>query len=185
MGSLTVPGVTESARISSEPLVIKAPFDVPSYFYPSGWMGDAGGPDGKKHLDFNDQWKDKCHSGSMCIQIRYRPASQGWAGVYWLYPDSNWGDQPGRVVEGATKISFWARGQAGGEVLTFKAGGSHNKKYVDSFEKVNLPEVLTTDWKHCEISLRGADTHSVIGAFAWSTNCSGGCVFYLDEIRYE
>src|SRR5712671_1473606 len=155
----------------SERSILKPPFDVTSYYYPSGFMGD--GELGTRHLQLNDHWRDNCHSAPTCVQITYRPGPVGWAGGYWQYPDSNWGDRSGRAVEGANKVVFWARGQKGGELVDFKAGGINaSKKHRDSFEKVLRTVELTTQWQAFEIDLRDADTTSVIGAFAWFTTSS-------------
>jgi len=174
--------------VTQDVIEIKAPFDVGNYFYPSGWMGD--GEEGEKYLQLNDQWKENCHSGPTCIQIKYRPNRKGWAGIYWQYPDGNFGDKPGRKIKGGSTLSFWARGEKGGELVQFKAGGISDqaKKYKDSFEIVMDPVSLTQVWKRHEINLTGADLSSVLGAFAWSASRKGnpeGLTFYLDDIRYD
>lgn len=162
---------------------IKAPFCLNGFFYPSGWMGDA--EKGTQHLQLDDQWKENCHSGASCLRIVYQPAAKGWAGVYWQSPDGNWGDQPGRKIEGATKLVFWARGQNGGELIQFKSGGMRGKKYEDSYEKIHEPVALTTDWREFEIPLKGMDTTSVIGAFSWTVKTNVPLTFYLDGICFQ
>ena len=171
-------------RVLAGPQSIKAPFCVHGYFYPSGFMNDV------KQIELNDQWTDNCHTGPTCVKVKYTPGNKPWAGVYWQYPDGNWGDRPGRRIEGAKKVVFWARGQKGGELLEFKAGGINDpdKKYQDSFEKVFGAKPLTTDWQPFEIDVSGADTSSVIGAFAWTATKSAnlqGATFYLDGICYQ
>jgi hypothetical protein len=175
-------------RILAGASAIKAPFCTEGYFYPSGWMGD--GETGSKQIQLNDQWKENCHSAPTCLQFMYEPGTKGWAGVYWQYPDGNWGDKAGRAIEGAARLVIWARGQNGGEVLEFKTGGIKNqdKKYHDSFEKTIGTVGLTTEWKRFEIDLNGVDTSSVLGAFAWIANQNGnpsGLTFYLDDICFE
>lgn len=176
----------KGATVIAGPPELKAPFCIQGYFYPSGWMGDAA--KSGKVLELNDHWRDNCHSNHSCSQFTYRPGNVGWGGVYWQYPDGNWGDEPGRRIIGATKLVFWARGQNGGEEVDFKMGGINGKKYQDSFERV-LPSVeLTTDWKRFEIDLKNADTRMVIGAFSWSANRQGnpqGLTFYLDDICFQ
>ena len=50
-------------------------------------------------------------------------ASDGWGGVVWQNPANNWGDKPGGWnLTGAKKLSFWARGDKGGEKVTFLFG---------------------------------------------------------------
>jgi hypothetical protein len=108
--------------------------------------------------------------------------------VYWQYPDGNWGKVPGREVKGAKTVEFWARGEKGGEVVSFKVGGINQLKYKDSLDISMDPVVLTTEWKQFEIDLGGADTSSVIGAFAWIASKDGnpgGLTFYLDDIRFK
>lgn len=171
---------------------IHAPFDMTLYYFPSGWMGD--GEKGTKHIQLNTGFRECSRSGDtdgICIQIRYRPdpKGKGWAGIYWQYPDSNWGDMTGRKIVNATKITFWAKGEAGDEIVEFKAGGINatNKPYRDSFEVATRIK-LNKDWTKYEIPLTGQDLSHVIGAFAWvaSRNANpDGLTLYIDDIRYE
>lgn len=177
--------------VATDALEIKAPFEVSNYFYPSGWMGDGeDGEEGEKYIQLNDQWRENCHSAPTCIRITYRPNKKGWAGIYWQFPDGNWGDSPGRRIKGASRLTFLARGERGGELVQFKAGGifAQGKKYHDSFEIAISPVELTQEWQRYEIDFTRADLSSVLGAFAWTANRSGnpeGLTFYLDDIRYE
>lgn len=192
-GALVALGLLNGGRVlaqSATPGGIQAPTLIEGYYYASGWMGDGEGKQGTKHLQLNDQWSGSPHSAPTCIRISYQPGPKGWAGVYWQYPDGNWGAKPGRKIKGATKVSFWARGAKGGELVEFKAGGINveGKKYHDSFERILGPVRLTEEWLRFEIPLTGADTSSVLGAFAWSANRDGnpsGLVFFIDDIRYE
>ncbi len=182
---------TKETQIANKPIVLNAPFLVPVYYYPSGWMGD--GEEGKKYMSLNTYFRGKTRQGdndNACIKIIYQPGPKRWAGIFWQYPDGNWGDQPGRNIKEATKITFWASGEKGDEAVEFKAGGIKNfqKRYQDSFE-ISLGRVtLTNKWKKYEISLAGQNLSSVIGAFAWVATGDmnlGGLTFYLDDIRYE
>ncbi|MBW2038003.1 MAG: hypothetical protein JRI46_00155 [Deltaproteobacteria bacterium] len=187
-------GSTVITRIVSgkEPLrTLHAPFDMPSYFYPSGWMGD--GESGTRYIQLNTTFRESPRLGdtdSACIKIRCQPGPKGWAGIFWQYPDSNWGDQPGSKIVGATRIVFWAKGEIGGEIVEFKAGGirAPNKRYRDSFEVSRGRISLPRDWARYEISLSGQNLSHVIGAFAWVATRDAnpnGLTFYIDDIRYE
>ena len=86
--------------------------DKPSvgHFAASGFM-----PDGKC-VAINDVWVDNCNGNRSCIQSKFnRDCSAtgiGWAGVYWLEPANNWGDEKaGFYLSGAKKLVFWARGE--------------------------------------------------------------------------
>lgn len=178
--------------VAQNAIAIKAPFNVSNYFAPSGWMGDGEEKrkEGEELVQLNDQWKENFHSPPTCIKISYFPGNVEWAGVYWQYPDKNWGDKQGRKITGGKRITFWARGDKGGELVQFKAGGIfvEEKKYHDSFE-VSIEAIrLTKEWHFYQIPLSEADLSSVIGAFAWTANIKGnpeGLTFYLDDIRYE
>ena len=84
-----------------------------NHYVPSGWMGDYG------DLKINEKNTDNPYSGSSSIEVTYNGrASQGarWAGIYWQNPPNNWGTRPGGYdLTGSKKLTFWARGQNGGE----------------------------------------------------------------------
>lgn len=157
-----------------------------NHYIPSGWMGDYG------DIKFDDKAMDQPHGGSTSIKIVYsNKATQGarWAGVYWQNPPNNWGTRPGGYdLTGAKKLTFWARGENGGErIEEFKMGGI-NGEYSDSDSAGIGPVVLTTEWQQFTIDLEGKDLSSIIGGFCWATNLDvnpDGATFYLDDIRYE
>ena len=149
-------------------------------------------PDGKC-LKFNDAWLENCQSGKTCIKIEYEIAcskdNQKWAGIYWLNPPNNWGSRKGGFdLTGATKLTFWAKGEKGEErIEEFKIGGL-NGEYPDSDTAVIGPVLLTNEWQQYTIDLRGKDLSYVSGGFAWATNVDVNpdtCTFYLDELQYE
>jgi hypothetical protein len=184
-GALLWHGVSSGLRVHAASVALKVPCCVDNNFYPSGYMGD--GEEGEKRIQLNDQWKENCHT-TPCVRVSYEPGPKGWAGVYWQYPDKNWGDEPGREIKGAKKLEFWAKGQNGGELVSFKVGGINRKKYQDSVEKSLGPVELTTEWKQFDIDLSDADTSSVIGAFAWVASKNGnpgGVTFYLDDMCFK
>ncbi len=158
-----------------------------NHFIPSGFM-----PNGKC-LKLEDNWKDSCYEGISCIRFVYdtacSQADQKWVGIYWLNPANNWGKQKGGFnLQGAQKLTFWAKGEKGGErIEEFKMGGI-NGDYPDTDSAVIGPVILTTDWKEYTIDLRGKDLTYISGGFSWSTNVDvnpHGCTFYLDNIQYQ
>jgi outer membrane protein OmpA-like peptidoglycan-associated protein len=126
-----------------------------------------------------------------CLKINYKASGpKGWVGIYWQDPANNWGDVPGRAgfdLRGATKLSFWARGENGGEkVHEFRMGGIVGQ-YPDSDVASLLNIHLTKEWKEYSIDLKGKDLRHVIGGFGFFINKAenpGGIVFYLDDIMY-
>jgi len=152
-------------------------------YKPSGWMGD-GEDEQRRYLSLDPAWTDNPHSGKTCTKISYQPGGFTWAGIFWQYPLNNWGQYPGYKVVNASRLTFWARGEKGGERVIFKIGGIENYqfKYQDSL-KLELPVKLTKDWQQFIINLQGQDTGNLMGGFCWVA--SGAVTIYLDDIVIE
>jgi len=157
-----------------------------NHYSPSGWMGDYS------DIAFTDAWKESPHSGMSCIKVTYKPnASQGarWTGMYWQNPPNNWGEKKGGYdLTGAKKLTFWARGEKGGERIEEVKIGGLSGTYPDSDIAAAGPIILTKDWQEYSINLDGKDLSYISGGFVWASNLDvnpNGCTFYLDDIRYE
>jgi len=157
-----------------------------NHFAPSGWMGDYS------DVTFTDTWKENTHSGATCMKIVYRAnVSQGarWAGMYWQNPPNNWGEKKGGYdLTGAKRLTFWARGDKGGERIEEVKIGGLSGTYADTDTVAVGPIVLTKDWQEYTINLVGRDLSYISGGFCWSTNIDvnpDGAIFYFDDIRYE
>ena len=157
-----------------------------SAFVPDGWMGDYN------DIKLNIYWEDNTHSGKTCMKIVYLPnqsQNSRWAGVYWQFPGNQWGKRRGGYdLTGAKKLSFWARGEKGGEVIQEIKMGGISGKYMDSDSSGIGPIVLTSEWREFQIDLTGVDLSYISGGFCWATNLDrnpSGCTFYLDDIVYE
>jgi len=153
-------------------------------FAPSGHLGDFAAT-AKMDMACAEQPR----SGNTCVMVTYSPKDQrSWCGAYWLHPAKNWGDQPGgHDLRGATRLTFWARGEKGGEVVEFKLGGLPGE-FGDTAEATTGPIKLTTDWREHSIPLRGLDLSRIVGGFAWLVTAADnpdGCTFYLDDIGFE
>lgn len=158
-----------------------------NHYVPSGFM-----PDGEC-LILDDAWGQNCQSGETCIKVNYDVAcsrqSQKWAGIYWLNPANNWGRRKGGFnLTGAQKLTFWARGEKGGEQIQEFTVGGISGNYPDSDMAVLGPVILSNEWREYVVDLRGKDLSYISGGFAWSTSeevNAESCVFYIDEIRFE
>jgi len=180
---------TTSTPKKFEKLVVYKDKPSPSHFVPSGFM-----PDGRC-VAINDVWVDNCNEGSRsCIQVKFNrdctATSTGWAGIYWLDPANNWGDVKGGFnLTGAKALVFWAKGEKGGEVVTFKMGGvGMGHQYPDSDQASSEPIVLTKDWKEYSIDLTGKDLSHIGGGFAWvgtAKENQSNITFYLGNIYYK
>jgi len=157
-----------------------------NHYIPSGWMGDYG------DIKINDQYTQNPQSGSTCIQFSYsakKSQGQGWAGVYWQNPANNWGTKKGGFdLTGMNKLTFWARGEKGGEKIEKFAVGGIKGTYADTAEVSIGPIELTNSWKQYTINLSGKDLTYISGGFCWVTTSDlnpQGATFYLDEIKFE
>jgi len=179
--------------IKAQDIEIFEPFNVytdknarGNHYVPSGWMGDYS------DVAFTDACTDNPHTGNTCIKVAYRSSvSQGarWAGMYWQNPPNNWGNRKGGYdLTGAKKLTFWIRGEEGGErVEEIKIGGMSGT-YPDSDSASVGPIVLTKEWQQHEVNLKGLDLSYISGGFCWATNLDvnpDGATFYIDDIRYE
>jgi len=157
-----------------------------NHYIPSGWMGDHG------DIELDDACRQDPHSGKTCIKIAYRSKRSqgaGWIGIYWQSPANNWGDQMGGYdLTGYTKLTFWARGEKGEEVINeFKIGGVSGM-YSDSDSTAIGPVTLTKEWKEYEIPLKGLDLSYIIGGLGLAASLNNnpdGFTIYLDDIKYK
>lgn len=143
---------------------IQLPFDINAHYIPSGWMGD--GEFGKKYLSILNESMDMNGELVLATRIHYLPGPKGWAGIYWQFPENNWGGLRGRDLRGAKEISFWAKGGAGGEVVEFKVGGISGK-YSDTLEKSTGKVVLSSAWEKYTLNIGSENLKNVAGGFAW------------------
>jgi len=157
-----------------------------NHFVPSGWMGDYG------DLKLNDQSADNPYSGATCLQFVYtgkKSQAQGWAGVYWQNPANNWGSKKGGFdLAGMTKLTFYARGAKGGEIIQKFVMGGIKGTYPDSSTVEFGPVELTDSWKQYTINIAGKDLSYMSGGFGWVTTADlnqDGATFYLDDIKFE
>lgn len=170
----------------AESLRASLPFRLETQFFPSGWMGDA--KFGTRYLSLRTESAIVDGNNTTATRLEYHQGPEGWAGLYWQYPDKNWGERPGRSLTGATSITFFARGEHGGEIVEFKSGGIKGGHYQDSFEKSVGKMPLSSHWTRYAIDISTEDLSSVLGAFAWvvAGNDNGGnVVTYVADISIE
>ncbi|MEO0423031.1 MAG: glycoside hydrolase family 2 TIM barrel-domain containing protein [Pseudomonadota bacterium] len=180
------------AGTANVPLLVKGerrtPLPFPVYedsleqmaWVPSGWMG------GVEHLSLDGDDTSNPHRGKASIRVRYE-GQFGWAGIAWQHPVNNWGDQEGGIdLTGARKLEFWARGEYGGEKVSFGVGLlESDKKYPDSSISKSGDIVLTDAWQRYEIRLRGKDLSSLkTGFYVTLVGRTSPVTIYLDSIRF-
>ncbi len=152
---------------------------APERWFPSGYMGNTGA------VKMDLACTDSPYSGDTCIRVDYN-ASDNWAGVMWQSPANDWGKAAGGFnLDSATMLEFWARGEKGGEKISFQIGGLDKTEFPDS-DKVELKDVtLKPQWTRYRIPLDGRNLSCIKTGFQWVIAHPGKPVtFYLDDIRY-
>ena len=179
---LTTGGVAMAATPKATlPLVIYSEAGGKTPYIPSGYMGNVSA------IKMDPQWTTNSHTGRTCLKVSYTTGKQ-WGGVVWQNPANNWGDKPGGFnLTGAKTLSFWARGDKGGEKVTFLFGlVGKGKPNADSGTGKLDGVSLTKQWKPYVINLRGKNLSQVITGFAWTLAASGSPeTFYLDDVKYQ
>ena len=167
------------------------------------------GMDASLVRDMNENWQENPYSGSSCIRCEQITHEGDWGG--WLFlngylpegsnvPELNDGtvDGQGLDLSGAERLTFFARGEKGGEqVEFFTCGFGYNSEwnaqvvpFPDSSMKRSTGVVtLTQEWTQFSIDLSSADMSSIVCGFGYvlKGNVPGDRekVCYLDEIRFE
>jgi glucan 1,3-beta-glucosidase len=159
---------------------------IEGIYIPSGYMGDI-----------NDIKRTKSANTGIYRNISKidlsAPSSPYWAGIYWQYPANNWGSEPGLKLYEPKRLTFYARGENGGEKVEFKIGGISDNFTDSIYPALSLDgngsaTRLTREWTQYLIDLEGQDSSSVIGGFccvANRDNNPNGCVFYVSNIQFE
>jgi hypothetical protein len=164
-------------------------------------------PDQNAAVAINGSWTDNPHSGATAIRAEFdNTTGANFGGFYFLNgvlpagataPVPNFGEvgNAGIDLSGATALTFWARGERGGETISFFLGGvgrdpdtgQPTLPFPDSSPVVKQTVTLTTAWTQHSFDLHGLNLHYVLGGFGWIASAAdnpGGAVFFLDDISY-
>lgn len=156
-------------------------YSVFDNFISSGYMGDT------KNIVVKKNYKDNARPDSLCAKITYSVGDNGFGGVAWQYPANNWCKQKGKDFSksGYQRITFYIKGEKGGEEVKFKVG----QDCGDSFVSDELTKRLTKAWIKDTINLEGKDLSNITGAFSFvvesKANADGPVTFYIDDVQFE
>lgn len=190
-GSIHAEPVVTPVMVSTPPVFRSFPIYTDKgakkgHYIASGYMGDSDISLAGAYIPTQD-------GQGPAIKVIYRAQGpKGWAGLYWQDPANNWGGVPGKAgydLRGATRLTFWARGEKGGErVQEFRVGGITGGKYPDSDVALIKSVRLTKEWKQYEIDLTGKDLRHIIGGFGFLLNKkenASGSVFFVNDIYFQ
>jgi hypothetical protein len=175
-----------------------------NHFHAFGKIPGANAP-----VAINGSYTINPHSGATAIRCELLASGPGgpFGGYYFQNgtlsgkqrrPQVNFGILPnaGTNLTGATKLTFWARGENGGEIVDFFMGGIGwplgTTPFPDSTDAVKIRVTLSNQWAKYTINLQGKNLSYIQGGFGWVASRAGatganpsGAVFYLDDIQYE
>ncbi|MEO1584900.1 MAG: serine/threonine-protein kinase [Planctomycetota bacterium] len=148
-------------------------------YHPSAFMGSMD------RAVFDQSSTALPYEGEFCIEWRVSPGDQ-WVGIGWVEPANDWGDLPGGYdLTGATRVSFAARGELGGETVGVGIGVIDQGDYPDSL-RVRQSITVSQEWERYSIPLDGADLSLVRGGFLIGSDGSDAPIsVYFDDIRFE
>jgi hypothetical protein len=208
---------------AGKPKLPEGPFTVSEYFVASGAMGDGATP-GNLVINQEAGCKDRpagargsCYSFQYVASAPYDQSGKAcqWAGVFWQYPENNWGNATGLPIPGSklSKVTFQAAVGDGTEAISFQIGGigappgsdgapappptdscppttTSQPNYDQLLNK--LAAMVGTDWQKLEIPIKAREPamtiDSLIGAFAWSVSATTTPLpktIYIDDLAYE
>ncbi len=147
---------------------------------PTGWMGRA------KSLTVDGNHEENVYEGKRAIRMHYS-SRRGWVGVAWQNPPGNWGEEDGGFdLTGATNLQIWARGERGGEKVSFgvgliEKGADHPDSAIVKTRSIQL----TDQWLRYDLPLDGEDLSSIKTGFVVTLEADRKPVtIYLDSIRF-
>lgn len=147
---------------------------------PSGWMGST------ESLTLDGAHTENCHAGTACIRLRYTGVGN-WVGVAWQHPPNNWGDRDGGFdLTGATHLEVWARGEFGGEQVSFGVGLlGEDTAHPDSGRAIIEGIILAQEWRRYRVPLKKVDLSSIKTGFVVTlTGRLNSVTVYLDNIQF-
>lgn len=162
------------------PLTVYGDGNAAGPYIPSGYMGDTAA------IKMDEKSTIQPHAGGHCLRVLFENPA-GWGGVAWQDPANDWGDKPGGYdLTGAKTLSFWARGDKGGERVKVGYGLIGPDKPFPDTARDEREVTLGKDWKRYTFDLAGKDLSRIKTGFFWVVAGQGAPVtFYLDDIRYE
>ena len=102
-------------------------------------------------------------------------------------PPNNWGDQDGGYdLTGAKELELWARGEYGGEKVSFgvgiiEKGNAHPDSGIERVDGITL----TREWRRYTVPLKKTDLSSIKTGFVVTlTGRRTPVTIYLDSIRF-
>ena len=162
----------------------KLPMEVRDVFKLENKMGDA--KRGSAYIKIEQDFVDPDNHCEFCLRVEYVPGPDGKAGFAYAIDKS-------LDIKDAKRLTFFVKGEKGGEKVRFKAAGKDIESYQlgkglvksEKFAAKTSDITLGTNWKKYEIDLNKADMTKITQAFGFDFDRpSNGkpMVFYLKGV---
>ena len=186
-------GLFEDSADISKASAARMPLDVVEVFKERQRGGDAAG--GSAYFNMDEYFVDDENHCETCIALEYKTGPKGKALVAFA------SGMPVDLSE-ADRLTFWARGENGGEVLRIYAAGEKASAVAAASVGEKIQEVaavkgvafatftdvtLATDWQKFEVDLEGHAISKISHGVAIEVldNGSEKQIAYLSSILYE
>lgn len=165
--------------------------DVPVVVYGEEGTGGHWAPSGvmpaNNFISLDERCTTRPRSGSTCLKVSYNSGGD-WSGVMWQHPEQDWdNNSPGGYdLTGAKALTFWARGEKGGEKVKVSMGGPLAGRYPNTASAELGEIVLAAEWQEYTLPLDGADLRRVKNPFTIVV-VGNGFPFhlYIDDVVYK
>lgn len=165
----------------------KLPMEVRDVFKLENKMGDA--MRGSAYLKIEQDFVDPDNHCEFCLRVEYIPGPDGKAGLAYGIDNS-------LDIKDAKRLTFFVKGEKGGEKVRFNAAGKDFESYQlgkglvksQKFAAKTSDISLGNDWKKYEIDLTKADMTKITEAFGFDFDRpSNGkpMVFYLKGVTID
>ncbi|MBU1078214.1 MAG: VCBS repeat-containing protein [Spirochaetes bacterium] len=159
---------------------------VPNHYTPS-WEGWAGEFSGTCTADYG--YTGDYHSADHCIRFFFSPDAKG--AIVWYEPGTDYncpsGPGYGYDLTGATKLTFWAKGDAIYTGVFAQIGiNSDSCGTIENVDGWGIDTfAVTTTWVKHTIPLGGSMAYVSRGFKVGMWDPGVSAVIYIDDIRYE
>ena len=137
-------------------------------------IGDA--KRGSAFVKIEQDFVDPDNHCEFCLRVEYVPGPDGTAGLAYTSDKS-------LDLKDAKRLTFWVKGEKGGEKVSFKAAGKDLE-----FGAITSDITLGSDWKKYEIDLQKADLAKITQPFGFDfdrPSDGNPMIFYLKGVTID
>ena len=165
--------------------------EIPLNYPWTGFMGSDNGSSLQYQGGLDVASTVHPYTGTFCAKMSYNRTREEWIGV-WIQGTGDWNRGPGigEDLTGATKLTFYARGEQGGEIVTFAYGYSDPSGQHGTTDSSHGEQTirLTPAWDEYSFDLSEEPVSYINGLFMVVIDKESNpeeVVIYIDNISYS